>query len=77
MHRRDFLGASALALTVTLLRAEPADRRLTVAVIGHTGQGNYGHGEDLVWLKVPRTTVVAVADADRKGGPPRRGNWAT
>ncbi len=56
-----------LALTAALLRAEPAGRRLTVAVIGHTGQGNYGHGEDLVWLKVPRTTVVAVADADPEG----------
>ena len=67
MHRRDFLGASALALTAALLRAEPASRRLTVAVIGHTGQGNYGHGEDLVWLKVPQTTVVAVADPDPEG----------
>ncbi len=56
-----------LALTAALLRAEPAGRRLTVAVIGHTGQGNYGHGEDLVWLKVPRTAVVAVADADPEG----------
>jgi predicted dehydrogenase len=67
MHRRDFLGASALAVTAALLRSEPARRRLTVAVIGHTGQGNYGHGEDLVWLKVPQTTVVAVADADSAG----------
>jgi len=67
MLRRDFLATSALALTAALLRAEPADRRLTVAVIGHTGQGNYGHGEDLVWLKVPRTAVVAVADADPEG----------
>jgi len=67
MHRRDFLGASALALAATWLRAAPVDRPLTVGIIGHTGQGDYGHGEDLVWLKLPQTQVVAVADADPKG----------
>lgn len=67
MDRRAFLGTSALALTAALLRADPAGRTLTVAVIGHTGQGNYGHGEDAVWLGSPQTRVVAVADADPKG----------
>ncbi len=38
-----------------------------VAVIGHTGKGNYGHGVDTVWLKVPQCEIVAVADADEKG----------
>ena len=38
-----------------------------VAVIGHTGKGNYGHGIDTVWLKVPQCEIVAVADADEKG----------
>ena len=38
-----------------------------VAVIGHTGRGNYGHGLDTVWKDVPKTQVVAVADADPKG----------
>jgi predicted dehydrogenase len=38
-----------------------------VAVIGHTGRGNYGHGLDTVWLDVPRAEIVAVADADPKG----------
>ena len=38
-----------------------------VAVIGHTGRGNYGHGLDTVWKDVPKTQVVAVADADAKG----------
>ena len=52
---------------VALLRAEGVERPLTVGVIGHTGQGNYGHGEDAVWLKVPQTRIVAVADADPKG----------
>jgi len=67
MNRRNFLTTSALALSAALLRAQSADRPLTVGVIGHTGQGNYGHGEDAVWLQIPQTTIVAVADADPKG----------
>lgn len=67
MKRRDFLTASALALSVALLRAQPSEQPLTVGVIGHTGQGNYGHGEDTVWLQMPATRIVAVADADPKG----------
>ncbi len=47
------------------VRAEPAGYR--VAVIGHTGRGNYGHGMDRVWSDVPGTRLVAVADADEKG----------
>ena len=38
-----------------------------VAVIGRTGRGNYGHGLDTVWLDVPQTQVVAVADDDKIG----------
>ena len=34
-----------------------------VAVMGHTGRGNYGHGIDRVWLDLPRCEVIAVADA--------------
>jgi predicted dehydrogenase len=49
------------------LAAQTAERPLTVGVIGHTGQGNYGHGEDAVWLKIPQTRIIAVADADPKG----------
>jgi predicted dehydrogenase len=67
MNRRNFLTASALAFTAALLRAQSSERPLTVAVIGHTGQGNYGHGEDAVWLKIPQTKIIAVADADPKG----------
>ena len=73
MRRRDFLGASALALIAALLRARTSDQPLAVGIIGHTGQGNYGHGEDLVWLKVPGVRVVAVADADPKGLEAERG----
>lgn len=38
-----------------------------VAVIGHTGRGNYGHGVDTVWGEFPNCQLVAVADADEKG----------
>ena len=65
MKRRAFLVA--LVFTVASLAAQTADRPLTVGVIGHTGQGNYGHGEDTVWLKLPQTKIIAVADADPKG----------
>ena len=41
--------------------------RFRVGVIGHTGQGNYGHGLDTVWLQVPEVEIVAVADADEEG----------
>jgi predicted dehydrogenase len=61
------LGLFAFVLSVVTLAAQVAERPLTVGVIGHTGQGNYGHGEDTVWLKIPQTKVVAVADADPKG----------
>ncbi len=38
-----------------------------VAVIGHTGRGNYGHGLDVVWLHMPQCEIVGVADADDSG----------
>lgn len=39
-----------------------------VAVIGHTGRGDYGHGIDTVWERLPdRCELVAVADADPQG----------
>lgn len=38
-----------------------------VAVIGHTGRGNYGHGVDTVWLALPQCEIVGVADADEQG----------
>ena len=41
--------------------------RLRVAVIGHTGRGNYGHGLDTVWQQFPNLQLVGVADADEKG----------
>ncbi|MCP4464421.1 MAG: gfo/Idh/MocA family oxidoreductase, partial [Planctomycetaceae bacterium] len=39
----------------------------SVAVIGHTGRGDYGHGLDTVWRHVSNATVNGVADADATG----------
>ncbi len=38
-----------------------------VAVIGHTGRGNYGHGLDTVWSAMPDCEVVGVADPHEGG----------
>lgn len=65
MKRRPFLAA--LPLAFASLQAADKSSRLRVAVIGHTGRGNYGHGLDTMWLRIPETEIVAVADADAKG----------
>ncbi|HUQ95571.1 MAG TPA: Gfo/Idh/MocA family oxidoreductase [Bryobacteraceae bacterium] len=54
---------SALAAAAA---ASPA-KKYRVAVIGHTGRGNYGHGIDTVWNAFSRMEVVSVADPDEKG----------
>jgi predicted dehydrogenase len=72
MQRRDFLTSAAAGMTLfpvagrSLLAAEPA-KKWRVGIIGHTGRGNYGHGLDTVWLSVPETEIVAIADADPAG----------
>lgn len=59
ISRRELLGASVAA-------ALPRRRR-RACVIGHTGRGNYGHGLDLCFQRIPGVTVAAVADPDEKG----------
>jgi predicted dehydrogenase len=46
---------------------QASPRKYRVAVIGHTGQGDYGHDLDKVWLDVPGAEIVAVADANEQG----------
>ena len=66
MNRRTFLvNTSAAMLGSQLLASHHQLRR--VAVIGHTGRGNYGHGLDVVWRKVPGVDIVGVADPDEEG----------
>tara|TARA_Y100001934_G_scaffold270920_1_gene356602 strand:+ start:490 stop:1782 length:1293 start_codon:yes stop_codon:yes gene_type:complete len=67
MNRREFLAATASGVALSSTRSLAAKPRYRVAVIGHTGRGNYGHGLDTVWLKVPETQIVSVADPDKAG----------
>ncbi len=77
LSRRQFLAQAALATAGTALltgcqTAAPlltkrATGKLRAVVIGHTGQGNYGHGMDVVMTNHPEVELVAVADADADG----------
>ena len=58
------MGAAATLPTLSPAVDMPKHR---VAVIGHTGRGNYGHGLDTAWLNLPETNMVGVADADPTG----------
>jgi len=44
-------------------------KKYRVAVIGHTGRGDYGHGLHVVWQakELDNVELVALADADDKG----------
>ncbi len=65
LNRRRFITSAAATLAVSHVHAAPTPHR--VAVIGHTGRGNYGHGLDTMWLRLPEAKIVAVADADKAG----------
>jgi predicted dehydrogenase len=41
--------------------------RHRIAIIGHTGRGNYGHDLEMAWGPIERAEVVAVADANPAG----------
>ena len=67
MKRRTFLAstaATAAALSSPLYAAAKPHR---VAIIGHTGRGNYGHGIDTVWLEFEQTKICGVADPNPTG----------
>ncbi|MFM7056471.1 MAG: Gfo/Idh/MocA family protein [Planctomycetota bacterium] len=53
----------AAGAITTVARSAP----FRVAVIGHTGRGNYGHGLDVMWQRLDGAELVAVADADASG----------
>jgi predicted dehydrogenase len=68
MNRRTFLSSSvATSIAVSTVRAQKPATRMRIGIIGHTGRGNYGHGLDTMWLQIPETEIVAVADPDAKG----------
>jgi predicted dehydrogenase len=64
MNRRTLITALPLALSSPAFAAE---KKWRVGVIGHTGRGNYGHGLDTMWLRIPEAEIVAIADADAAG----------
>ena len=66
MNRRHFLSLS-IASGISIAARGADAPKLRVAVIGHTGRGNYGHGIDAMWNGIPETEIVAVADADPTG----------
>jgi len=67
MNRRHFISSSiAAAASTGIAFADPKQKR-RVAIIGHTGRGNYGHGLDTVWLDFPQVEIVGLADANADG----------
>ena len=65
--RRQFLATTLAASCGALLPAAEPEKKWRVAVIGHTGRGDYGHGIDILWKALPETEIIAVADADAQG----------
>lgn len=72
MDRRRFLAGTAAMVATAALRppavhAQEKSAGYRVAVIGHTGKGDYGHNIDKAWTDLPGAKIVAVADPDEKG----------
>lgn len=42
-------------------------KKYRIGVIGSSGRGDYGHGIDVVWQRIPEAEIVAVADDDPAG----------
>jgi predicted dehydrogenase len=71
LTRRQFIKQAGLLAAFADLGSRAAasnpQRRFRAAIIGHTGCGNYGHDQDLVFNDWDNITVVAVADVDASG----------
>jgi len=73
-HRRRFLKQTTTQVFAGLLatslgskvRATKRDR-LRVGIIGCTGKGDYGHGVDVAFTKIPEVEIVALADENANG----------
>jgi len=66
MKRRSFIAAATTAAIASGFAQGAAPNR-RVAVIGHTGRGNFGHGLDTVWQQIPNAEICAVADGNEAG----------
>jgi predicted dehydrogenase len=72
--RRLFVKAGAVLTTGGLLstrcRSSLADAKFPkfrVGIIGRTGKGDYGHGVDVAFTKLPNVEIVALADENEAG----------
>lgn len=73
--RRNFILSSAATTIATgaltnagtsTVRASTAPK-VRVGIIGSTGRGDYGHGVDVAFTKLPQVEIVALADDNPKG----------
>jgi predicted dehydrogenase len=72
--RRDFLYGGSIAaasgfITSSLSRNAIASgiEKVRVGIIGATGKGDYGHGVDVAFTKLPNVEITALADANEGG----------
>ncbi len=71
LSRRRFLRSSIVLAGwwhfLPSTRGAGLNRKYQAAIIGHTGQGNYGHDHDLIFSGRDNIEVSAVADPDAAG----------
>ena len=67
MTRRKLLVTSASGALALAAADYVPKRKYRAAVIGHTGQGNYGHDWHTAWHGIANVEVTALADANEAG----------
>jgi len=67
LQRAGALAVACSAPAVAFPAGSAGEQKFRAAIIGHTGQGNYGHEHDTVFNLRENVTVVAVADPDEAG----------
>ena len=72
--RRAFVQTSAILTAVGVLHANGRSPhanekfpKFRVGIIGRTGKGDYGHGVDVAFTKLPNVEIVALADENEAG----------
>ncbi len=72
--RRDFLQNSSVAMASGVLATKfcrpvraAGSEKVRVGIIGATGKGDYGHGVDVAFTKLPNVEITALADAHEGG----------
>lgn len=65
LSRRQFTAAVLAFGTQSLLGLD--EPKLRALILGHTGEGDYGHGLDIIFNDLPGVEVVAVADPVETG----------